>query len=201
MLDKAFLQSPNLSDAFTEKSLEVRFSLSDLDQRGGGLMTMQAGNLFDSIVIGERQNRHWISGSNGFVRTEDFPGSVPEHLVDDSIHLLMTYQSDGSKTLYRNGVRYGDPFQKGSVTFKGTGVIHSFLDYGTFHPVGIVTSMFVSTRLSCMIVPLQNRKQRKLTKAQVVFISDQDLREILTASDYAGLHSNEITVAGDSKEN
>ncbi len=184
VLDKAFLQSPNLSDAFTEKSLEVRFSLSDLDQRGGGLMTMQAGNLFDSIVIGERQNRHWISGSNGFVRTEDFPGSVPEHLIDDSIHLLMTYQSDGSKTLYRNGVRYGDPFQKGSVTFKA---LESFILFGLRHlPPG--GNRYLNVRIDEAKLydrPLTESEAAEAYQSSGSFISDQDLREILTASDYA----------------
>ena len=119
VLNKAFLQSQTLKDDFVEKSFEVSFSLSNLDQRGGGVMTMQGpGGLFDSIVLGERKNRHWISGSNGFARTEDFPDSFEESIVEQPIHLVMTYHADGKTQLYRNGVPYGEAYQKGKVTFK-----------------------------------------------------------------------------------
>ncbi|HND53899.1 MAG TPA: DUF1588 domain-containing protein, partial [Pirellulaceae bacterium] len=102
----------------TAKTLEVWFQLSKLDQRGGGLMGIQGpGDFFDTIVIGERKPLHWISGSNGFARTDDFPDSTPEADVDRPIHLAMVYAPDGTTTLYRNGLPYGQPFRKGSATF------------------------------------------------------------------------------------
>ena len=75
------------------------------------------GDFFDTIVIGERMPRHWISGSNGFSRTNDFAGSKPEESINQIIHLIMTYQPDGLITLYRNGELYGKPYKKPLATF------------------------------------------------------------------------------------
>ncbi|MCA9062917.1 MAG: DUF1588 domain-containing protein [Planctomycetaceae bacterium] len=118
LLDKSYLLSEPLPVDLRAKSLEVRFRISNLDQRGGGLMGIQGrGDFFDTIVIGERQNRHWISGSNGFRRTLDFADSTEETATDEVIHLLMVYAEDGATTLYRNGQPYGKPFNQGRDTF------------------------------------------------------------------------------------
>ena len=184
ILDKAFLQSPNLPDTFTAKSFEVRFSLPDLDQRGGGLMTMQAGNLFDSIVIGERKDRHWISGSNGFARTEDFPDSFPEDLIDEPIHLVMTYQADGSTSLYRNGIPYGGGFLKGSATFKPQ---ESFVLFGLRHlPPG--GNRYLNVRIEEAKLydrPLTEFEAAEAFRNSGSFISDEDLKQVLSANDYS----------------
>ncbi|MDG2220193.1 MAG: DUF1588 domain-containing protein [Rubripirellula sp.] len=118
VLNQAYLQSEPLQMDLKAKSLEVQFSLSNLDQRGGGLMGIQGpGDFFDTIVIGERKNRHWISGSNGFSRTEDFPESFEETVADELVHLLMAYAEDGTTTLYRNGQPYGKPYKSRGATF------------------------------------------------------------------------------------
>ncbi|MFO0902048.1 MAG: DUF1588 domain-containing protein [Pirellulales bacterium] len=118
VLKKAYLQSPPLEFDLRAKTLEVWCRLSNLDQPGGGLMTLQGpGDFFDSIVIGERKPRHWISGSNGFARTDDFGDSQPESVVDQPLHLAMVYALDGTTMLYRNGEPYGKPFRKSSATF------------------------------------------------------------------------------------
>ncbi|MDG2387696.1 MAG: DUF1588 domain-containing protein [Planctomycetaceae bacterium] len=118
VLNKSYLQSKPLPIDLSAKSLEVWFQLAKLDQRGGGLMGIQGpGDFFDSIVIGERKKRHWISGSNGFSRTEDFPDSFEETVTDELLHLVMVYQDDGTTTLYRNGKPYGLPYHKGQATF------------------------------------------------------------------------------------
>ncbi|MDF1841538.1 MAG: DUF1588 domain-containing protein [Rubripirellula sp.] len=118
LLNKAYLQSEPLQMELKAKSLEVQFRLKNLDQRGGGLMGIQGpGDFFDTIVIGERQNRHWISGSNGFSRTEDFPESFEETVQDQLVHLLMVYEEDGTTALYRNGKPYGKPYKSRAATF------------------------------------------------------------------------------------
>ena len=118
VLDQAYLQSPGLPIELKAKSLEVWCQVHNLDQRGGGVMGIQGpGDFFDTIVIGERQPRHWISGSNGFARTEDFPESTPETKVGELLHLVMVYTEDGTTTLYRDGKPYGKPFRKGAATF------------------------------------------------------------------------------------
>lgn len=118
ILNQSYLQSDPLPISLKAKTLEVWFRLKDLDQRGGGLMGIQGpGDLFDTIVIGERKNRHWISGSNGFSRTEDFPESFEETATGELVHLVMVYAQDGTTALYRNGKPYGKPYRKGEVAF------------------------------------------------------------------------------------
>ena len=118
LLNKSYLQSEKLPIELKAKTLEVWCTVSDLNQRGGGVMGIQGpGDFFDTIVLGERKPQHWISGSNGFSRTEDFPGSVPEKNTDELLHLAMVYTDDGTTTLYRNGSPYGKPFRKGAATF------------------------------------------------------------------------------------
>ena len=113
--DRAFLESPKLPVELKGKTLEVWCQLHDVNQRGGGLMGIQGqGDFFDTIVLGERQPKHWISGSNGFSRTLDFPGSKPEEKPGEPIHLAMVYREDGTTALYRNGAPYGKPFRKGN---------------------------------------------------------------------------------------
>jgi|GEM_PF-125206 len=120
VLDQAYLLSSPLPIDFREKSFEIWFELHDLDQHGGGLMGLvHQDHPFDTIVLGERKNRHWISGSNGFVRTEDFQDSVEENQTHKLLHLVMVYADDGTTTLYRNGQPYGKPFQANPATFKG----------------------------------------------------------------------------------
>ena len=75
------------------------------------------GDFFDTIVLGERKNQHWISGSNGHSRTLDFPDSTQETAVNQLLHLVITYQADGTTTMYRNGKPYGKPYRRGSATF------------------------------------------------------------------------------------
>lgn len=118
VLKQSFLQSKPLETKLRQKSLEVWFRLENPDQPGGGLMTVQGpGDYFDSIVIGERKPRHWISGSNGFARTDDFGDSFEEIERKEVLHLVMTYEENGVVTLYRNGAPYGKPFQKELAAF------------------------------------------------------------------------------------
>lgn len=118
VLDGAHLLSKPLPIDLNAKSMEVWFQLATLEQRGGGLMGVQVtGGLFDTIVLGERQNLRWMSGSNGFSRTEDIVDSFEETVAGDLLHLVMVYEADGTKTLYRNGQPYGQPYRKGQATF------------------------------------------------------------------------------------
>ncbi|MDA1017161.1 MAG: DUF1588 domain-containing protein, partial [Planctomycetota bacterium] len=118
VLNQAYLLSSGLPIELKAKSLEVWCKVHGLDQRGGGVMGVQGpGDFFDTIVIGERQPRHWISGSNGFSRTEDFPESTPETKHGELLHLAMTYAADGTTTLYRDGKPYGKPYRRGNAVF------------------------------------------------------------------------------------
>ena len=118
VLKRAYLLSKRLPIDLRVKTLEVWCQVHNLNQRGGGVMGIQGpGDFFDTIVLGERKPRHWISGSNHFARTDDFPRSKPETKTNQMLHLVMVYAADGTTRMYRNGKPYGGPFRKGRATF------------------------------------------------------------------------------------
>ncbi|MFN0126594.1 MAG: DUF1588 domain-containing protein [Verrucomicrobiales bacterium] len=113
-----YLRSGGLPVDLKAKTLEVWCQLHDVKEPGGGLMGIQGPrDTFDSIVFGERKTGHWMSGSNGFVRTEDFADSFPETVPQENLRLTMVYADDGTISLYRNGKLYGSPYRKDPVTF------------------------------------------------------------------------------------
>lgn len=134
MLREAYLESPKLPIELKAKTLEVWCTLRNVQQRGGGLMTIQGPPGFDSIVYGERKPMEWISGSEGHRRTQDFAGATQEVKGRPLLHLVMVYENDGTTTLYRNGSLYGKSYNKGSVTFPKD---QSFVLFGLRHlPAG-----------------------------------------------------------------
>lgn len=182
ILNRTYLLSQPLPVELHAKTLEVWCRLTELDQPGGGLMGIQGpGDFFDTIVIGERNNRHWISGSEGFRRTEDFAESTEETAIDETIHLVMVYRDDGTTLLYRNGRPYGQPFQKERATFPAE---QSSVIFGLRHlpPIG---NRFLSVSLDA--ARLYNRA---LTADEVaasfggrgVVITDAELTAALTTA-------------------
>lgn len=175
----SYLQSQNLPFDLRAKSLEVWFMLNNLDQKGGGVMGIQGpGDFFDTIVIGERMPRHWISGSNGFSRTKDFAGSNPEESVGQIVHLIMTYQPEGMISLYRNGELYGKPYKKALATFpKGkTSVI-----FGLRHlPKGRGKHLAVTIDKARLYNRALNKKEvEESAKGNQLFVSNKEVLAVL----------------------
>ncbi len=94
------------------KTLEVVLTMSDLQQRAGGVMTVQdtGGNRFDALVYAERRPGEWMAGSNNFQRTDDFGGAAETETAP--VHLALVYEADGTIRAYRNGLLYGTPYRK-----------------------------------------------------------------------------------------
>ncbi|MFN0050548.1 MAG: DUF1553 domain-containing protein [Planctomycetales bacterium] len=113
----AFVRTPPLSRNIGEKTLEAWVSLAQLDQRGGGVITLESkdGTVFDSLVFSELEPRVWLAGSNFHQRTQH-PGGPPEQAPPDRFtHLAVVYRADHSITLYRNGEPYGSSWTKGTL--------------------------------------------------------------------------------------
>lgn len=114
--------------SLVEKTLEATVQLSDLDQQGGGVLTVQdlGGDIFDSIVFAEHAPRQWLSGSDFHRRTQPFAGAAESasqsasesEASSHSVHIAMTFDADGWITCYRNGLLYGQPYQADLQTFK-----------------------------------------------------------------------------------
>ncbi|HWE92445.1 MAG TPA: DUF1553 domain-containing protein [Tepidisphaeraceae bacterium] len=110
-----------LAKDLREKTLEAVVSLTDLRQRGGGVIGVQTldGSTFDSIVFGEREPGKWMAGSNGFVRTQPLRGEEEKQADASPVHMAIVYSADGTIAAYRNGAPYGQPYQSGGlVTYK-----------------------------------------------------------------------------------
>ncbi len=112
-----------------EKTLEAWVQLSNREQRGGGVMTIQTRNgvTFDSIVFGEQQPGHWLAGSNNFQRTSSFRGAAESQAHKQYVHIAIVYQPDGKIIGYRNGQPYGSPYRSaGLQEFKAGDTVISF---------------------------------------------------------------------------
>lgn len=114
---EAYASSPLLGQPLREKTLEAWVKLDGLEQRGGGVISLQTPNgaTFDAIVIGEQQTGEWITGSNNFKRTKALEGTREDGASGRFVHVAATYAADGMVTFYRQGQPYGKPYQAGEV--------------------------------------------------------------------------------------
>ncbi|MBP87126.1 MAG: hypothetical protein CMJ64_10480 [Planctomycetaceae bacterium] len=116
----SFVETGPLDKDLAEKTLEAWVLLDNLEQRGGGCITVQTmnGGVFDAIVFGEREPKRWMAGSNGFVRTKSFAGTEEAKAAAEPVHFAIVYREDGTITGYRNGLQYGSPYKTGFQRFK-----------------------------------------------------------------------------------
>ena len=63
--------------ALTDKTLVAWVRLDNLDQTGSGVVSIQDGDEFDAIVLGERVQRRWMAGSHVFSRTQSAEDQRP----------------------------------------------------------------------------------------------------------------------------
>ena len=102
------------------KTIEVWVRLDNLEQRGGGAISIQTrdGNLFDAIVFGEQEAGVWTVGSEFFRRTRAVGGVTEKEAVNRAVHMAITYSVDGTIRVFRDGRAYGAPYESsGPVAF------------------------------------------------------------------------------------
>jgi Protein of unknown function (DUF1553)/Protein of unknown function (DUF1549)/Planctomycete cytochrome C/Concanavalin A-like lectin/glucanases superfamily len=111
---KSMAQSGSPKKRLKEKTLEAWVMLDNLNQQGGGVVTVQEmdGGLFDSIVFGELQAGHWLAGSNNHVRTQHFEGKSETETTKRPVHVAVVYHADGNISGYRDGLPYGRTYSK-----------------------------------------------------------------------------------------
>ncbi len=161
----------------SEKTLSAWVKLKNLNQRSGGVITIQNSNggIFDSIVFAEKEPRKWMSGSNGFSRTKVFTSAPIENEADRKfVHLAITYSSNGIITGYRNGELYGQGYKTNTTKFMKA---ESVISFGVRHlppsPNRLLQGRIKKTSLF----------DRALTSDQILSIFNPDLhvneREII----------------------
>ena len=107
-----FAETAALPFALKAKTLEAWVKLDNLNQRGGGVFSVQRpeGGSFDAIVYGENEPNRWLAGSEGFVRTKTVNGPAEAEATKRPVHVAITYADDGAIRIYRDGQPYGDPY-------------------------------------------------------------------------------------------
>ncbi|MGF1580020.1 MAG: DUF1553 domain-containing protein [Gemmataceae bacterium] len=117
---RSHVETKRIDRAFREKTLEAWVILDDLNQRGGGVMSLQkpTGATFDAIVYAEREPHRWMAGSDSFRRTRSFGGPAEKQAKTNPVHIAIVYRSDGTIIAYRNGRTYGKPYKTGFQTFE-----------------------------------------------------------------------------------
>ncbi len=160
-----------------EKTLEAFVILSNLDQKGGGVITVETtnGNLFDSIVFAEQETAKWMAGSNFYQRTQSFKGMPENEAHLRPVHLAITYSQDGKITAYRNGKIYGTAYQsKGLAVFPGDS---SIIAFGIRHEPPSANHLLAGTILKARVFDkaLNSNDISKLFEESEIFISDNDL--------------------------
>lgn len=144
-------------------------------------MTIQTlnGVIFDSIVYAERQPKHWLAGSNNHTRTLGFNGTG-ETTANTAVHMVITYEKDGSIRFYRNGVPYGQPIRKSALQpYKAT---DSQILFGLRHgsPGGnrLLKGKILEARL--YFKALSEKEIRASAKMNQVYISEEDILNLLS---------------------
>lgn len=108
----SFLRTPPLAKSLGEKTLEAWVTVADLDQRAGGVITVESGDgrVFDSIVFAEGSPRNWIAGSEFAIRSRNAGGPGETAKPGEPVHLAIVYRADQSIAVFRNGLPYGAPY-------------------------------------------------------------------------------------------
>ncbi len=109
----AYVATVPLKKDLKAKTLEAWVSLENLTQRGGGVVSVQAGGgaVFDAIVFGELDAGQWMAGSNNFVRSRSFAGPVETEADHRLVHVAIVWAEDGTISAFRNGRAYGTPYK------------------------------------------------------------------------------------------
>ncbi|WP_435015836.1 DUF1553 domain-containing protein [Tundrisphaera sp. TA3] len=117
----AYAASPPLDRDLRSKTLEAWVRLDRPDQRGGGVMSLQAleDGPFDAIVYGEAEPGRWMAGSENFARTRDVGGEAEADATGRPVAIAITYAEDGTIRLYRDGRPYGRAYaSRGPARFR-----------------------------------------------------------------------------------
>ncbi len=179
---KGFASTPVITKNVQAKTLEVLVQLDSLDQTGGGAISIEqvGGDAFDAIVFGERDPKHWMSGSSSFARYEPFGGTPETEAVDRAVHLVVVYSEDGNITAYRDGVIYGKTVRKSPIQSYAAGETEILFGLRHQPPGG---NRFLSGKIHQAAFfdrALSASEVETLASGATNFVSESDMNEALS---------------------
>ena len=90
------------SQGLGEKTLVSWVAVMDLDYAGGSALTLQQGEEFDGIVLGELHEEKWMAGSHNLARTDEEQDYPRETVQEKLVQIAIVYEKD-KIAIYRNG--------------------------------------------------------------------------------------------------
>lgn len=192
---KSFVLTEPLDKDLTEKTLEAWVSVSNLDQRGGGVFSVESkdGAVFDAIVFAEKEPRHWMAGSNNFLRTQSFSGE--EETQTKPVHIAIAYAKDGTIAAYRNGKPYGKPYRTETPVRFAAG--QSRIIFGLRHSLPGGNKFFSGSIDRAMLYDRALTAEEIAASAGVTpeFVTREDIASRLTPSQQSRLAAIEFEIA------
>lgn len=194
---KSFARSVPLPKELKAKTLEAWVMLDNLDQRGGGVITVQdnRGNVFDSIVFAEKESRCWVPGSDFFNRSKLLDGPIEQEADKRAVHVACVYEANGHVTFYRDGQPYGKTYESnGPAVFKAG---ESEVQFGCRHGDGggnkILTGRVLRARVYDRALSADELKVTRLIEQST--ISERDVMDALAPADREAVKSKQATLA------
>ena len=129
VVNGGYLVTEPIKHDLRAKTLEAWVQLDNLDQRAGGVMSVQTrdGRVFDAIVFAEQDPKKWMAGSDFFNRTQPFNGNTETDADKNPVHLAIVYHEDGRIEAFRNGEPYGKAYQSnGPADYKANETVVTF---------------------------------------------------------------------------
>ena len=171
-----------LETALGEKTLAAWVQLDNLDQRGGGVISVQTpdGVTFDAIVFGEKDPQQWLAGSNIFARTQSFGGMTEQDAVTRPVHVAIAYHADGRIVGYRDGQPYGAAYESnGPVAFQEQQTVVGF---GVRHLPAVGNRVLAGRILQAQLYDraLTDEEVQATSRALGTFVAEADVLAALS---------------------
>ncbi len=137
-----YMRTSAIGETITAKTLVAWMKSDNLTQKSGGVLTLEnptgdSSETFDSIVYAERTDNQWMSGSNGWERSNGTDNGGEAETSTDKIMVAISYADDGSISIYRNGDLYASYAATGPLSYDSNfadvllGLRHEVLSSGT----------------------------------------------------------------------
>lgn len=126
--NRGYFQTDAVVVPLTAKTLVAWVRPANVDQRGGGVVSVQQGEAhdqFDAIVFGELTQGVWMAGSEGYGRSMAVPQDGGPEAADlpDTVMVAIAYDKNGKISVYRDGELYSSHDTNATVTFNTARVL------------------------------------------------------------------------------
>jgi len=118
-----YMRTSAIGETITAKTLVAWMKLGNLTQKSGGALTLEnptadSSETFDSIVYAERTDKQWMSGSNGWSRSNGTDNGGAAETSTDKVMVAVSYADDGTISIYRNGSLYANYAASGPISYE-----------------------------------------------------------------------------------